>query len=102
MATLRVARAVSWLFYFRAIQVGSVSQVAPIDKLSMPIAIVLAVLILHERPTRTNWVGILLIAGGAYLAIRSEKSANQFNLSAKVARDQPAKPALILNAAAVT
>lgn len=62
------AGAVSWLFYFRAIQVGSVSQVAPIDKLSMPLAILLAVVILGERPTPVNWIGIALIAGGAYLA----------------------------------
>ncbi|MDB5326050.1 MAG: putative rane protein [Phycisphaerales bacterium] len=63
-----VAGAVSWLFYFKAIQVGTVSQVAPIDKLSMPLAVVLAVIILGDRPTWVNWTGILLIAGGAYLA----------------------------------
>src|SRR5690348_12773244 len=60
-----VAGAVSWLFYFRAIQVGTVSQVAPIDKLSMPLAVLLAVLILGDRPTVANWAGIVLIAGGA-------------------------------------
>ena len=63
-----VAGAVSWLFYFKAIQVGGVSKVAPIDKLSMPLAILLAVLLLGERPTWVNWAGIALIAGGAYLA----------------------------------
>lgn len=63
-----VAGAVSWLFYFKAIQAGTVSQVAPIDKLSMPLAVVLAVLILGDRPSAMNWIGILLIAGGAYLA----------------------------------
>jgi transporter family protein len=63
-----VAGATSWLFYFKAIKAGQVSQVAPIDKLSMPLAIVLAVLVLGERPTGLNWVGIALIAGGAYLA----------------------------------
>ena len=47
---------------------GNGSQVAPIDKLSMPLAVVLAVLILGDRPTLTNWMGIALIAGGAYLA----------------------------------
>ena len=65
-----VAGAVSWLFYFKAIQAGTVSQVAPVDKLSMPLAVVLAVLFLGERPTGVNWVGILLIAFGAYLAAR--------------------------------
>jgi transporter family protein len=63
-----VAGAISWLFYFRAIQVGQVSQVAPIDKLSMPFAVVLAVLILRDRPSVWNWFGVLLIVGGGYLA----------------------------------
>lgn len=63
-----VAGAVSWLFYFRAIQAGTVSQVAPIDKLSMPLAVLLAVVVLGDRPTRVNWAGIVLIAAGAYLA----------------------------------
>jgi transporter family protein len=65
-----VAGAVSWLFYFKAIQVGTVSQVAPIDKLSMPLAVLLAVLILGDRPSGVNWVGIALIAAGAYLAAK--------------------------------
>lgn len=63
-----VAGAVSWLFYFKAIQVGTVSQVAPIDKLSMPFAVLLAVMLLGDRPSPTNWFGIALIVGGAYLA----------------------------------
>jgi transporter family protein len=63
-----VAGAVSWLFYFKAIQVGSVSKVAPIDKLSMPLAVLLAVLILGDRPTGINWLGVGMIATGAYLA----------------------------------
>jgi transporter family protein len=62
------AGAASWLFYFRAVQLGEVSKVAPIDKLSMPLAIVLAVLILGERPTLVNWLGVALIVAGAYLA----------------------------------
>jgi bacterial/archaeal transporter family protein len=63
-----LAGALSWLFYFRAIQLGSIFQVAPIDKLSMPLAVVLAVLLLQERPTSLNWLGIAMIAAGAYLA----------------------------------
>jgi transporter family protein len=63
-----IAGAVSWLFYFRAIQLGKVSQVAPIDKLSMPFAVVLAVLILGDKPGAWNWVGVLLIVAGGYLA----------------------------------
>lgn len=63
-----IAGATSWLFYFKALQVGQVSKVAPIDKLSMPLGILLAVLILGERPGGINWVGVLMIAAGAYLA----------------------------------
>lgn len=63
-----LAGATSWLFYFKSLQLAKVSQVAPIDKLSMPLAILLAVIILGDRPSWINWAGILLIAGGAYLA----------------------------------
>ena len=63
-----IAGAASWLFYFRAIQLGTVSQVAPIDKLSMPLAVILAVLLLKERPSLLNWFGIILIVTGALLA----------------------------------
>ena len=63
-----VAGAVSWLFYFRAIQLGRVSQVAPIDKLSMPFAVILAVLLLGDRPGAWNWLGVVLIMAGGYLA----------------------------------
>ena len=63
-----VAGAASWLFYFHAIQLGEVSQVAPIDKLSMPVAVLLAVIILGDRPSRYNWLGIALIVAGGYLA----------------------------------
>ncbi len=58
----------SWIFVFRAIQASSVSKVAPIDKLSMPISILLAALLLGERPTGLNWTGIGLIIVGAYMA----------------------------------
>ena len=62
------AGATSWIFYFKALKLAEVSQVAPIDKLSMPLGILLAVIFLKERPTMVNWLGIFLIAGGAYLA----------------------------------
>ena len=63
-----VAGAVSWLFYFKAIQIGSVSKIAPIDKLSMPLAVLLAVVILNEKYSKLNWLGICLIVAGALLA----------------------------------
>lgn len=69
-----IAGAVSWLFYFRAIQLGPVSQVAPIDKLSMPLTVILAILLLRERPGIWNMVGVLLIVAGAYLAALPARS----------------------------
>jgi transporter family protein len=63
-----IAGGLSWIFAFRALKLADVSMVAPIDKLSMPLGILLAVIVLHERPTLINWAGIFLIAGGAYLA----------------------------------
>ena len=63
-----IAGAVSWLFYFKAIRIGSVSKIAPIDKLSMPLTVVLAVLLLNERYSKINWIGIALIIIGAALA----------------------------------
>jgi transporter family protein len=63
-----VAGGLSWIFMFRALQKADVSLVGPVDKLSMPLAIVLAVVLLGERPTTANWVGIVMIAAGAYLA----------------------------------
>jgi transporter family protein len=62
-----IAGATSWLFGFEALSIAKVSQVAPIDKLSVPLAAVLAVIFLGERPTGINWIGIALIAAGAYL-----------------------------------
>src|SRR3954452_3080575 len=59
----------SWLCMFKALasKGGEVSKVSPIDKLSMPLSILLAVLFLHERPSSINWIGITLMVGGAYL-----------------------------------
>jgi transporter family protein len=64
-----LAGGLSWLFMFKALASpgGAVSKVAPIDKLSMPLSILLAVLVLHERPSGINWAGIALMAVGAYL-----------------------------------
>jgi transporter family protein len=68
------AGAASWLFYFRAVQLGDVSKVGPIDKLSMPLAIILAALVLGERPTIVNWLGVAIIVVGAYLAALPARS----------------------------
>jgi len=60
-----VATSLSWLCYFRALQLGEASQVAPVDKLSVVVAIALAAIFLHERVTWHHWVGGILIFSGA-------------------------------------
>jgi transporter family protein len=62
-----IATGLSWLFYFRALQLGKASQVAPIDKLSLIITIFLAVLILKEKITLAVVIGGILMATGAIL-----------------------------------
>jgi transporter family protein len=62
-----LAGASSWIFGFEALDMARVSQVAPIDKLSVPMAAVMAAIFLGERPSAANWAGIALIAVGAYL-----------------------------------
>jgi transporter family protein len=61
------AGAASWLFYFNALKLADVSHVAPIDKLSTPIAVILAALLLGERPSGLNWLGVVVMVAGAYL-----------------------------------
>ncbi|MGI9087043.1 MAG: EamA family transporter [Chthoniobacterales bacterium] len=60
-----LATGLSWLCYFRALQLGEASRVAPIDKLSVVFVIAFAALILHERLTWHQWLGGLLIFAGA-------------------------------------
>ncbi|MES1167484.1 MAG: EamA family transporter [Pseudomonadota bacterium] len=60
-----VATGLSWLCYFRALQLGQASQVAPIDKLSVLFVLVFAALFLHEPLTLKSGLGGLLIAAGA-------------------------------------
>ena len=57
------------MFYFKAIQTGSVSRVAPIDKLSVVITILLAFIFLHEQPSFKVIVGALLVTLGSVLMI---------------------------------
>jgi transporter family protein len=59
-----LATGASWVCYFRALKVGDASKVAPIDKLSVVLVALFAVLFLGERPSVRDWFGILLIAGG--------------------------------------
>jgi bacterial/archaeal transporter family protein len=62
-----LATGASWLCYYRALQVGDAARVAPIDKLSVVLVGLFGVVFLGERLATINWLGILLIAGGAIL-----------------------------------
>lgn len=59
-----VATGLSWLCYFRALQLGQASRVAPIDKLSVIIAIALAAIFLREHLTWQHWLGGALVVTG--------------------------------------
>jgi transporter family protein len=54
----------SWVCYFRALQMAEASKVVPIDKLSVVLVALFAVVFLGERLSLTEWAGIALVAGG--------------------------------------
>jgi len=59
-----LATGASWVCYFRALKLGEASKVAPVDKLSLVLVAVFAVLFLQERPSGGEWLGILMVAAG--------------------------------------
>ena len=62
-----IATGISWLFYFRALQLGNASQVAPIDKLSLVFTIILAAIFLKEKLSFQVALGAILMSLGAIL-----------------------------------
>src|SRR4051812_45114357 len=66
-----IATGLSWIFYFKALQMGKVSQVAPVDKLSVAIAIVLSIIFLNEKVSTQGFVGAALIITGTIVLIYS-------------------------------
>lgn len=64
-----IATGLSWIFYFKALQIGKVSQVAPVDKLSVALTIVLSVLFLGEALTVKTAIGAVLIIAGTVVLI---------------------------------
>jgi bacterial/archaeal transporter family protein len=64
-----IATGLSWIFYFKALQLGKVSQVAPVDKLSVALAIILSILFLGEALTWKTGIGALLIISGTIVLI---------------------------------
>ena len=66
-----LATGASWVCYFRALQLGEASKVAPIDKLSLVLVAIFAFAFLGERPSLRDWTGIAMVAGGVLvLAIK--------------------------------
>jgi transporter family protein len=62
-----VATGLSWLCYFRALQLGEASRVAPVDKLSVVFAILFAAILLHEKLGWQQWVGGSFVVTGAVI-----------------------------------
>lgn len=64
-----LATGASWLCYYKALQLGDVSKVVPIDKLSVVFTLVLAFLFLHEKFTAKSLIGSLLLAAGTLVMV---------------------------------
>ncbi len=62
-----LATGASWVCYFRALQLGDASRVAPVDKLSVVLVAIFAFALLGERPTLREWSGIGLVGAGVLL-----------------------------------
>jgi transporter family protein len=69
LALSGLATGLSWLCYFRALQLGPASRVAPLDKLSVPLVMIFAWLLLGEKLTAPALVGGALIAAGAIVMV---------------------------------
>ena len=65
-----IATGASWICYFRAMKLGTASQVAPVDKLSVVLVAVLGLIFLGEQLSVTGWAGVVLVAIGAVLVAR--------------------------------
>lgn len=71
LALSALATGASWVCYFRALQLGEASKVAPVDKFSLVLVAVFAFVFLGERPSGSDWLGIALVAAGVLvLALR--------------------------------
>lgn len=69
LALSGVTTGLSWMCYYRALQLGPASVVAPIDKSSVLVAVLLGVLMLGERPQTGEWLGIGLIVAGTVITV---------------------------------
>ena len=66
-----LATGASWLCYYRALKLGPAARVAPVDKLSVVLVAIFAVVILREQLSARGWLGVLLVGGGAVLLATS-------------------------------
>ena len=64
-----IATGLSWLFYYKALQLGDTSKVVPIDKLSVVITLILAFIFLHEEFTAKSLIGCMLITAGTLIMV---------------------------------
>ncbi|MEI7776328.1 MAG: EamA family transporter [Verrucomicrobiota bacterium] len=62
-----LATGASWVCYFRALQIGDASNVAPVDKLSLVLVTVFAFAFFGERPSFREWSGVVMVTGGVLL-----------------------------------
>jgi transporter family protein len=69
LALSALATGISWLAYFKALQLAPASHVAPIDKLSLPLTVALAALLLGEPLSRKLILGVVLMVAGALLTL---------------------------------
>ncbi|MCC7356192.1 MAG: EamA family transporter [Candidatus Doudnabacteria bacterium] len=64
-----IATGLSWLFYYKALQLGEASRVAPIDKLSVALTVIMAFVFLGEKATPGNVIGGALVAAGVLVTV---------------------------------
>ncbi len=64
-----IATGLSWLFYYKALQIGEASRVAPIDKLSVALTVIMAFVFLGEKATPGNVIGGALVAAGVLVTV---------------------------------
>lgn len=67
LALSALATGASWICYYRALKLGPASGVAPIDKMSVVLVALFGFLLLGEKLTLPNWLGVAMVAGGAVL-----------------------------------
>jgi len=64
-----LATGLSWMFYYKALQLGEVAKVAPIDKLSIALTVILAFVFLAEKPTLGSVLGAVLVTTGVMVTV---------------------------------